>query len=176
MSISKQQNPIKTPKESFVSMVELVLPNDTNCLDNLRGGRLLHWIDIAAAISAQRHAESIVVTASVDNVSFNRPIGLGFTVVLEAKVTRAFNTSMEIAIDVWAENIPEKIKFKSHSAFYTFVAVDKAEKPIKVLPITPETEKEKELYSGALKRRQLRLLLAKRIKPEEAMELKKLFD
>ncbi|NJM94126.1 MAG: acyl-CoA thioesterase [Cytophagales bacterium] len=157
-------------------MVELVLPNDTNYLNNLMGGKLLHWMDIAAAISAQRHAESVVVTASVDNVSFQQPIGLGFTVTLEAKVTRAFSTSMEVRIEVWAENIPEKIRFRSHSAFYTFVAVDKQGRPVQVPEVAPETEEEELLYQGALRRRQLRLILAKRMDPSEATELKSLFD
>jgi len=97
---------VKSPKESFTIMNELVLPNDTNTLNNLMGGRLLHWMDIAAAISAQKHCNRIVVTASVDNVSFKQPIKLGDVITIEAKVTRAFNTSVEVRLDVWAENIP----------------------------------------------------------------------
>src|SRR5258706_12365972 len=97
----------KFPSESFTSMTELVLPNDTNTLNNLMGGRLLHWMDIVAAITAQKHSNSIVVTASVDGVSFKESIRLGDVVTLEAYVTRAFNTSMEIYIEVYAHNIPK---------------------------------------------------------------------
>ncbi|PIB37516.1 acyl-CoA thioesterase [Reichenbachiella sp. 5M10] len=165
----------KTPAESQVIMTELVLPNDTNTLNNLMGGRLLHLMDIASAVCAQRHSSSIVVTASVDNVSFSQPIALGEVVTLKAKVTRAFNSSMEVFIAVTAENIPEgKIK-QSNSAYYTFVAVDDEGKPRPVPEVEPQTESEKVHYEGALRRRQLRLVLANRMKPTEANELKSIF-
>ncbi|MDH5365438.1 MAG: acyl-CoA thioesterase [Cyclobacteriaceae bacterium] len=168
-------NTKKTPNDSLVQMTEFVLPNDTNTLDNLMGGRLLHWMDIASAISAQKHSNQIVVTASVDNVSFGKPIQLGNVVNLQAKVTRAFNSSMEVHIEVEAEDIPNGIKFKSNEAFFTFVAVDKNGTPIDAVELVPESEKEKELYEGALRRRQLRLVLAKRMKPNDATELKSIF-
>ena len=114
----------KAPKDSYVTMNELVLPNDTNTLNNLMGGRLMHWMDIVSAIAAQKHSNRIVVTASVDNVSFSKAIQLGNVVTLKAKVTRAFNSSMEVHIDVEAEDIPSGKKFASNSAFFTFVAVD----------------------------------------------------
>lgn len=166
----------KTPKESLVSMTELVLPNDTNTLNNLMGGRLMHWMDVVSAISGQKHCSSIVVTASVDNISFRSPIHLGDVVTLKAKVTRAFNSSVEIRIDVEAENIPEGRKASSHSAYFTFVAVDKKGHPVEVPEVVPETEEEKALYDGALRRRQLRLILSGRMKPSEANELKSIFD
>lgn len=156
-------------------MNELVLPNDTNTLHNLMGGRLLHWMDIVAAISGQKHAGKIVVTASVDSVSFGKSIKLGDVVTLEAKVTRAFNTSMEIHITVTAESIPTGEKFKSNEAYYTFVALDRNGTPVKVPQVVPETEDEKKRYEGALRRRQLRLILAGKMKPDEATELKALF-
>lgn len=165
----------KKSSESLVIMTELVLPNDTNTLNNLMGGKLMHWMDVAAGVSAQKHSNRIVVTASADNISFQKPIQLGDVVTLKAKVTRAFSSSMEVYIEVWAENIPSGTKFKSHSAFFTFVAVDQAGKPIDVPELIPETEEEDELYAGALRRRQLRLVLAKRMKPEEATELKSIF-
>ena len=165
----------KFPRESFVVMTELVLPNDTNGLTNLMGGRLMHLMDIVAAISAQRHSNRIVVTASVDNVSFKHPIKLGNVVTLNAKVTRAFSSSMEVHIDVWSEDIPSNIKVKSNEAFFTFVAVDQGGRPIDVPDLVPETDDEKKLYDGALRRRQLRLVLAGRMKPEEATELKDFF-
>jgi acyl-CoA hydrolase len=117
-----------------------------------------------------------VVTASVDNISFRNPIQLGNVVTLRAKVTRAFSSSIEIRIDVDAENIPEGKKVASNSAFFTFVAVDKDNNPVEVPEIEPETEEERALYEGALRRRQLRLILAGRMKPEDAHELKSIFD
>jgi acyl-CoA hydrolase len=165
----------KSPKESFTIMNELVLPNDTNPLNNLMGGRLLHWMDIAAAISAQKHCNNIVVTASVDNVSFRHAIKLGDVITIEAKVTRAFSTSMEVRLDVWAENIPSGTRVRSNDAFYTFVALNKEGVPIAVPEIEPETEMDKKLFEGALRRRQLRLILAGKMKAHDATELKALF-
>ncbi|MGV3685119.1 MAG: acyl-CoA thioesterase [Daejeonella sp.] len=165
----------KNPKNSFTIMNELVLPNDTNTLNNLMGGRLLHWMDIAAAISAQKHCNRIVVTASVDNVSFQHPIKLGDVITIEAKVTRAFNTSVEVRLSVWAENIPSGSRVKSNEAFYTFVALDQEGRTIPVPPIQPETDEEQKLYDGALRRRQLRLVLAGKMKAHDALELKALF-
>jgi acyl-CoA hydrolase len=165
----------KTPSQSYTIMNELVLPNDTNTLNNLMGGRLLHWMDIVAAISGQKHAGKIVVTASVDSVSFGKSIKLGDVVTLEAKVTRAFNTSMEIHITVTAESIPTGEKFKSNEAYYTFVALDRNGTPVKVPQVVPESDDEKKRFDGALRRRQLRLILAGKMKPDEATELKALF-
>ena len=166
----------KFPRESAVSMTELVLPNDTNTLNNLMGGRLMHWMDIVSAISAQKHSNRFVVTASVDNISFKQPIRLGNVVTLKAKVTRAFNSSMEVRIDVIAEDIPASTVTESNSAFFTFVAVDQLGRPIDIAEVEPETDEEKELFEGALRRRQLRLILAGRMKPSEAKELRSIFD
>jgi acyl-CoA hydrolase len=166
----------KKPSDSFVSMTELVLPNDTNTLNNLMGGRLMHWMDIVSAIAAQKHSNRIVVTASVDNISFKHPIILGNVVTLKARVTRAFNSSMEVRIDVDAEDIPSQKKIESNSAYLTFVAVDQSGRPIDVPEIEPETEEDKEYYNGALRRRQLRLILAGRMKPHDAHELKSIFE
>jgi acyl-CoA hydrolase len=168
-------NKQKFARESYTTMTEMVLPNDTNTLNNLMGGRLMHLMDICAAIAAQKHSNRIVVTASVDNVSFAEPIALGDVLTMQAKVTRSFNSSMEVYIEVTAENIPAGRKKASNKAFFTFVAVDQSGNPIPVPELLPETEEEKELYEGALRRRQLRLILAKRMKPEEATELKSLF-
>jgi acyl-CoA hydrolase len=165
----------KSSQESFTIMNELVLPNDTNTLNNLMGGRLLHWMDIAAAISAQKHCNRIVVTASVDNVSFQHPIKLGDVITIEAKVSRAFTTSVEVRLDVYAQNIPSGTKVKSNEAYYTFVALDQNGRTIPVPPMLPETDNEIELYEGALRRRQLRLILGGKMKPDDATELKALF-
>jgi acyl-CoA hydrolase len=166
----------KFPKESAVSMTELVLPNDTNTLNNLMGGRLMHWMDIVSAIAAQKHSNRIVVTASVDNISFRHPIRLGNVVTLKAKVTRAFSSSMEVRIDVVAEDIPSGTLMESNSAYFTFVAVDQLGRPIDVPEVEPETEEERAMYEGALRRRQLRLILAGRMNPQDAKELKSIFD
>lgn len=167
---------MKHPRESFVSMTELVLPNDTNTLNNLMGGRLMHWMDIVSAISAQKHSNCMVVTASVDNISFKQPIRLGNVVTLRANVTRAFNTSMEVRISVEAEDIPSGKKIDSNTAYFTFVALDQTGKRLPVPEIQPETPDEVALYEGALQRRQLRLILANRMKPQDATELRSFFD
>ena len=158
----------KTCKASWVTMTELILPNDTNNLNNLFGGRLMHWMDIAAAVSAQRHCNNVVVTASVDNISFSQPINIGNVITIEAFVVRAFTTSMEVFIKVIAEDIPNAEKIQTHTAFFTFVAVNKKGTPMTVPEVKPESLFEKELYKGALKRRQLRLVLAKRMEPKDA--------
>ncbi len=166
----------KKPIQSEVTMTEMVLPNDTNTLNNLMGGRLLHWMDICAAIAAQKHSNRIVVTASVDNVSFTEPIRLGNIVTMSAKVTRAFNSSMEVHLEVWAEDIPAGIRVSTNTAFYTFVAVDQNGRPIEVPSLEPESPEEHTLFDSALRRRQLRLVLAGRMKPTEAVELRALFQ
>lgn len=165
----------KHPRESSVVMNELVLPNDTNTLQNLMGGRLLHLMDICAAISAQKHSNRIVVTASVDSVSFRAPIKLGDVVSLEAKVSRSFNSSMEVHLVVYAESIPAGIRQKSNEAFFTMVAVDQMGNPIPVPELIPESEEEQRVYAGALRRRQLRLILAGKMSPDDATELRALF-
>ncbi len=165
----------KNPEETKVIMTELVLPNDTNLFNNLMGGRLMYWMDIAAALSASKHCNSPVVTASVDNISFESPIKLGNVVHIEARVTRAFNTSMEIHLSVWGEDLTHQYTYKSNEAYYTFVALDPHSKPRSVPQLIPITEGEKKLYDGALRRRQLRLILGGKMKPDDAAELKALF-
>lgn len=165
----------KYPHESHTIMNELVLPNDTNTLNNLMGGRLLHWMDIAAAIAAQKHCNRIVVTASVDNVSFKQPVKLGDVITIESKVTRAFNTSVEVRLDVWAQNVPSGSKVKSNEAYYTFVALDSDSHVVPVPELIPVTDEDRMLYDGALRRRQLRLVLAGKMKAEDATELRALF-
>ena len=166
----------KKPSESRTVQTEIVLPNDTNNLNNLMGGRLLHWMDIAAAITAHRHCNRTCVTASVNNVSFEHPIPKGSIVTLEANISRAFSSSMEIFIDVWIEDNLSGNKTKCNEAIYTFVAVDNMGKPAKVPAVNPETELEKKRYDGALRRRQLSLILAGKLKANEASELKALFN
>lgn len=165
----------KHPSESLAILTDLVLPSETNPLNNLFGGELLARMDRAASIAARRHSRRIVVTASVNHVAFNRAIPLGSVVTIEAKVSRAFKSSMEIFIDVWTEDRESGNKTKANEAIYTFVAVDDKGRPVEIAPIIPETDLEKQRYEAALRRKQLSLLLAGKIKPHEATELKALF-
>jgi acyl-CoA hydrolase len=165
----------KSPSDSLTIMTELVLPNDTNLFGNLMGGRLMYWMDIAAALSAQKHCNAPVVTASVDNISFENPIKLGNVVHIEARITRAFNTSMEIHLKVWGEDLTQQYKYNSNEAYYTFVALDPNRKPRPVASVLPETAEEKKLFDGALRRRQLRLILGGKLHPDDAAELRALF-
>ncbi|HSC52592.1 MAG TPA: acyl-CoA thioesterase [Phnomibacter sp.] len=162
--------------ESINHMNELVLPNDTNTFGNLMGGRLMYWMDIAAAYCASKHCNTPVVTASVDNISFKNPIKLGHYVHIEARITRAFTTSMEIYLKVWGEDTLHQFKYESNEAYFTFVALDPNDNPRSVPQVIPETEEEIKLHEGAMHRRQLRLILGGKMKPGEATELKALFN
>ena len=166
----------KTPKESRAILTEIVLPNDTNNLDNLMGGRLMYWMDIIAATAAQRHSNRTSVTASVNNVSFNNPIPRGSVVTIEANISRSFTSSMEIFLDVWAEDTLSGEKTKCNEAIYTFVAVDQLGNPIDVPQLIPESDEEKNRYNAALRRRQLSLVISGRMEPSDASELKALFN
>ena len=163
------------PSESLAILTDVVLPGETNPLNNLFGGELLARMDRAASIAARRHSRRITVTASVNHVAFNRAIPLGSVVTIEAKVSRAFNSSMEIFLDVWIEDRESGIKTKANEAIYTFVAVNETGNPVSVPLIIPETELEKERYDAALRRKQLSLVLAGKMKPHDATELKALF-
>jgi len=165
----------KKASESLVVMTELVLPNDTNNFGNLMGGRLMYWMDIAAALAAMKHCAAPVVTASVDNISFETPIKIGNVVHIQAKVTRTFNSSMEVHMIVYGEDAIQQYKYKSNEAYYTFVSLDPNGKPRPVNKLIPETPEETKLYEGALRRRQLRLILGGKMEPKDAEELKALF-
>ena len=165
----------KTASKSFTIMNELVLPNDTNVFGNLMGGRLMYWMDIAAGMAAGKHCNAPSMTASVDNLSFKNPIKLGNIVHIEAKVSRAFNTSMEIHLKVWGEDTEQQYMYESNEAYFTFVALDPNRKPRPVPELIPETAEEIKVFEGALRRRQLRLILGGKMKPEEAGELRAFF-
>jgi len=165
----------KTPSESLTILTDLVLPGETNPLDSLFGGELLARMDRACSIAARRHSRSIVVTASVNHVAFNKVVPVGSIISVEAKVSRAFYSSMEIFVDVFIDNIDTGSREKANEGIYTFVAVNTEGKPIAVPALTPETPLEKERYNAALRRKQLSLVLSNKMKPEEATELKKLF-
>ncbi|MBC7523318.1 MAG: acyl-CoA thioesterase [Flavobacterium sp.] len=165
----------KFPSESLTILTDLVLPSETNPLNNLFGGELLARMDRAASIAARRHSRRITVTASVNHVAFNRSIPLGSVVTVEAKVSRAFKTSMEIFIDVWLEDRESGIRSKANEAIYTFVAVDETGNPVEVPQINPQTDEEKSRFDAALRRKQLSLVLAGKMSPHDATELKALF-
>lgn len=166
----------KHPHESRTTLTDLVLPSETNPLNNLFGGELLARMDRAASIAARRHSRRIVVTASVNHVAFNKAVPLGSVVTVEAAVSRAFKSSMEIFIDVWVEDRESGNRSKANEAIYTFVAVDETGAPVAVPPLEPETELEKQRFEAALRRKQLSLVLAGKMKANEATELKALFE
>src|SRR5260370_17141522 len=173
--ICPMQPKAKTSRESLIVMTELVLPNDANVYGNLMGGRLMYWMDIAAALAAGKHCNAPVVTASVDNISFENPIKLGNVVHIEAHVTRAFTSSMEVYLKVWGEDHLQQYKYKSNEAYYTFVALDPNRRPRPVPELIEETEEEKRLFDGALRRRNLRLILGGNLNPEATDKLKAFF-
>jgi acyl-CoA hydrolase len=168
-----------TPKrvsESKTVMTELIMPNDTNPMGNLMGGYLMRWMDIVSAICAGKHCEAHVVTAAVDHISFQNPIRLGDVIILEASVTRAFNTSVEVYVEVFANDVKGHHARRCNHAYFTFVALDdKKKNPIAVPPVLPLAQDEQNLYEGAARRRELRLILAGRIKPKDATEVRKFF-
>ncbi|WP_298878422.1 acyl-CoA thioesterase [uncultured Polaribacter sp.] len=166
----------KTAKESLTVLTDLVLPGETNYLDNLFGGELLARMDRACSIAARRHSRRIVVTASVNHVAFSKPIPVGSVVTVEAKVSRAFKSSMETYVDVWTEDRQSGSRTKVNEGIYTFVAVDEIGKPVEIPQIIPETDIEKERFEGALRRKQLSLVLAGKLNPNDATALKALFS
>ncbi len=173
--MSKDISPKKVSESKSV-MTEMVMPNDTNPMGNLMGGNLLRWMDIICGICAGKHCEANVVTASVDHVSFTSPIRVGDIVTLEATVTRAFRTSVEIFVEVFAADIKGFNNRKCNHAYYTFVALeDKNKKPIPVPAVIPLTEIEQQRFNSAPRRREVRLILSGRMKPEEAKDLQEYF-
>ncbi|MFT5761648.1 MAG: acyl-CoA hydrolase [Polaribacter sp.] len=166
----------KTPKESLTVLTDMVLPGETNPLNNLFGGEILARMDRACSIAARRHSRRIVVTASVNHVAFTKAVPVGSVVTVEAKVSRAFKSSMEVYVDVWIEDRESGEKARVNEGIYTFVAVDETGSPVPVPQISPETELERTRFDGALRRKQLSLILSGKMKPQEATELKALFN
>ena len=154
---------LKKVKDSILTMTELVLPQHTNQLGNLLGGQLMHWIDICAALAASKHSERVCVTASVDKIDFHEPIKLGDVVTITASVNRAFNTSMEVGVKVFAENFTKRKCVHANSAYLTFVSVNNEGQPVKTYKIEPETDDEKRRFEDALYRRQQRLISRKNL-------------
>ena len=166
----------RTPKESLTVVTDIVLPSETNPLGNMFGGELLARMDRAASISARRHCRRIVTTVSVNHVAFSKMIPLGSVVTIEAKVSRAFKSSMEIVMDIWTEDRESGTRKQSNVGIYTFVAVDESGQPVPVPAIIPETDLEKDRFDAALRRRQLSLVIAGKMEASDASELKALFN
>lgn len=168
---------VKVVQESKTIMTEMIMPNDANPLGNLMGGNLMRWMDIAGGICAGKHSEAHVVTASVDHVSFHHPIKVGDVIELKAKVTRAFNSSLEVFIEVFVSKITGADRQKSNHAYMTFVALNaETLKPQKVPHLKPETDEEMKLFESAVRRRELRLILSGRMKAEDATDLRAFFE
>lgn len=166
----------KTVAESLTTMTEMVMPNDTNPIGNLMGGNLMRWMDVVAGICAGKHCEAYVVTASVDHVSFQRPIKNGDVVTLIAKVTRSFKTSVEVYVEVFAANIKGSDQRLCNHAYFTFVAIsDETQRPIPVSEVIPLTQEEQKIYESAIRRRELRLVLGGRMQAKDAVEMRHLF-
>ncbi|MGE5355038.1 MAG: acyl-CoA thioesterase [Deltaproteobacteria bacterium] len=166
----------KTVNESRTTFTQIVMPNDTNPLGNLMGGNIMRWMDIAGGICASKHSGSFVVTASVDNVSFKSPVKVGDVITINAQVTRAFNTSVEVFIEVFSTTVPSDIPVKSNNAYFTFVAIDpNTFKPTPIKPVVPVSEDEVKRYEGASRRRELRLVLGGKMDPKDATDLRQYF-
>lgn len=165
LEISK--SPGKTPSESQVIMTELVLPNDTNLLGNLLGGRMMHWIDIAGAMAASRHSNSVVATVALDSLDFRHPVRKGELVMLKARITWVGRTSMEVLVEAYSEKIETGSIILTNKAYITFVALDSEGKPKPVIPLILETDEEKKEFQKAEERRKYRLKLKSK---EEEME------
>ncbi|MBN8683771.1 MAG: acyl-CoA thioesterase [Chitinophagales bacterium] len=167
----------KRVSDSRTVMTEMIMPNDTNPMGNLMGGYLMRWMDIVCAICAGKHCQAHVVTAAVDNISFQNPIRLGDVITLEACVTRSFNTSVEIYVEVFASNLKGENPRRCNHAYFTFVALDEDRKtPIPVAPVLPLSNEEQQLYDSAIRRREVRLVLSGRMKAKDATEVRKLFS
>src|SRR5712691_5657264 len=143
-------------RDSQSEMTEIVLPNDANPLNALLGGRLMHWIDMAAAMAAHRHSRQYEVTASIDHLDFLVPVRVGDIVILRSSVNRVYRTSLEVGVKVWVETYHTESNQHVSSAYLTFVAVDASGRRLTVAPVIPETDEEKRRYEDALRRRELR--------------------
>jgi len=167
----------KKVADSKTTMTEMVMPNDTNPIGNLMGGNLMRWMDIVASICAGKHCEAHVVTASVDHVSFQKPIHNGDVVTLKASVTRAFSTSVEVYVEVFTASIKGTDMKRCNHAYFTFVAIDdNTHSPIQVPAVLPLSSEEQKLYDSAIRRRELRLVLSGRMEAKDAVEIKSLFS
>ena len=154
MNSSQNNQGPRTVASTQSEMTEIILPNDTNTLGNLLGGRLMHFIDLTGAMAAYRHSHTNIVTAAMDHIDFIRPVHLGDLLTLKSSVNRAFSTSMEVGVKVWAENTRTGTVVHVASAYLVFVAIDNQGQRQKVPPLLPETPDEIRRYEDALRRRE----------------------
>jgi acyl-CoA hydrolase len=172
-----EERKVKLSSDSKTIMTEMIMPNDTNPIGNLMGGNLMRWMDIVGAICAAKHCEAQVVTASVDNVSFQEAIKMGEVITLNAQVTRAFNTSAEVFVEVFSNHIDGSGARKCNHAYLTFVAIDMKSMQPKLVPdLKPSTMEEENHFAGAARRREIRLIQSGRLKPADAKEVKNYFE
>ena len=164
MSVDALRMQGKPVRESQSEYSELALPNDANGLGNVLGGKVMHLVDLAGALAAMRHARCPVVTASIDHMNFLHPVQIGQLIILRSSVNRVFQTSMEVGVKVWVEDLLKGDLQHTSSAYLTFVAIDAQGKRVPVAPVIPETAEEKRRYSEALARREYRLEMRRRSK------------
>jgi acyl-CoA hydrolase len=153
----QSSQPGKPMRDSQVEMIQLVLPNDANGLGNLLGGTVMHWIDLAAAMAAVRHARRVVVTASVDRLDFRLPIRVGEFCILKANVNYTGRSSMEVGVKVFGEHPLTGEQRHTSTAYLTFVALDESGQPTEIPDVIPETEEDRRRYAEAQERRAQRL-------------------
>lgn len=176
MTPADQDRATKSVAVSETVMTEMIMPNDTNPLGDLMGGNLLRWMDVCAAVCAGKHCENHVVTASVDHVNFTQAIKVGDVITIKSRPTRAFNTSCEVIVEVYSADVRGHNARLCNTAYLTFVAVDLETRQTQRVPkVHPVTSEEQRHYDGALRRRELRLVLSGRMKPEDAVHLKSIF-
>ena len=167
MSSTETRPTARTVASTQSEMTEIILPNDTNTLGNLLGGRLMHFIDLTGAMAAYRHSRTFIVTAAMDHIDFIQPVHLGNLVTLKSSVNRAFTSSMEVGVKVWAEDTQTGAQQHVASAYLVFVAMDKEGRRQKVPELLPETPNERRRYADALLRREHREAEAARRKQEK---------
>jgi len=166
MSSTETSLAARTVASTQSEMTEIIMPNDTNTLGNLLGGRLMHFIDLTGALAAYRHTHTNIVTASMDHIDFIQPIHVGDLLILKSSVNRAFTTSLEVGVKVWVENTQTGRTRHAASAYLVFVAIDREGRRLKVPPLVAETPDEQRRYADALLRRQHREAEAVRRKQE----------
>jgi acyl-CoA hydrolase len=151
----KKNDNYKKPSQSETIKTEVVCPNDTNPMGILKGGRLVEWMDMAAAVCAQTHSGKICVTVSIDDVDFNEAANVGDIITIKAKITKAFNTSMEIFVQAFARKVLAEKKYLISEAYFTFVALDEKGKAAQVIAVRPVTESEKKQYDAAERKKKM---------------------
>ena len=174
MSSAEHLPAARTVASTQSEMTEIILPNDTNTLGNLLGGRLMHFIDLTGAMAAYRHTRTHVVTAAMDHIDFIQPVHVGDLLILKSNVNRAFTSSLEVGVKVWVEHPQTGVLLHVASAYLVFGAIDKDGKPVKIPALLPETPNEIRRYADALRRREHREAETARRKQERREQAERL--